>query len=121
MKTKEDNNPIHESEIEKFQHAKYLIRAYDDRNILVGEARGNNHIEIKGSTYIQQTTIDDVIVVTKNTIVNRVELWYATNKKAYEMIGMRRFPGFEMACADTLRITFGLTMSWVDNEVTVYV
>lgn len=120
MKTKENSTPFHEGEIEKFEHAKYLIRAYDNQNKLVGEETGTNYIEIKKSSYIQQTTIDDAIVITTDAIVNRVELWYATNKKPYEMIGMRRFPGLELACGDSLSITFGLNISWVDNEVTIY-
>lgn len=120
MKPQEDRIPINENEIEKFEHAKYLIRAYSNKNELVGEETGVNHIEINESSYIQQTTIDDAIVVTKDIIVNLVELWYATNKKPYEMIGMRRFPGLNMRCGDSLSITFGLNISWVDDEMTVY-
>jgi hypothetical protein len=119
MKRKE--NPIHEREIAKFEHAKYIIRAYDNKNELVAEEWGTNHIEMKESSYSQQTIIDDAIVVREDRIINRAELWYKTNKKTYEMVGMRRFPGFEMRCGDTLHITFRLNISWVDNEMTVFI
>ena len=117
---KQNDISIHKSEIEKFRYAKYLIRVYDNKNEFIGEKTGVNRIEISDSSYTQQTTINDVIAVTKDRIVNLVELWYASNKKPYEMLGMRRFPGLHMRCGDTLRITFGLTISWEDNEMVVY-